>query len=198
MQGASPSDVGRCDASQRLEEDGPGVSGDGNSITWCKGAEMREEKEEPRAAVSPSVCASLWSYFDEQYGNALLTHGADKLSHDAMADLQLQLQLSRSQISRQFDRWRIARRDSGKAHEHSASLHAHRRRAFGADDTLYNRLRTIVHDANFVGRVSTRFPGWPLVANLRCGAWYAPPEAFAATVRFKSTGEVVPLHDWRR
>jgi hypothetical protein len=134
-------------------------------------------------AVTPAVCAALWAHFDERCGTA------DVLPRGEAEELMTRLQLSRSQVARHWDRWRIARRDTSKAHEHSASLHAHRRRAFGADDTLFNRLRTIAHDADFVKRVQLRFPQLPLIANLRCGAWYAPPEAFAATVRFKSTGE---------
>ena len=161
-----------------------------------RGASTGVPGQESRAVVSASVCASLWSFFDERYA-ADLGSGADRLPRDATAEVmsRLKVQLSRSQISRQWDRWRISRRNSNKSHEHAASLHAHRRRAFGADDTLYNRLQTIAHDANFVKRISTRFLQWPMVANLRCGAWYAPPEAFAANVRFKSTGGAMHVRD---
>ncbi len=44
-----------------------------------------------------------------------------------------------------------------------------------------------MHDARFVAEAAERFAGLPLVANLRCGSWYAAPGAFAAAVRFKST-----------
>lgn len=143
-----------------------------------------QKKAAKSPAVTPAVCAAMWAHFDERCGAADVV-----LPRGVAEELMTRLQLSRSQVARQWDRWRIARRDAGKAHEHSASLHAHRRRAFGADDCLFNRLRTIAHDADFVKRVALRFPQLPLIANLRCGAWYAPPEAFAAAVRFKSTGE---------
>lgn len=53
--------------------------------------------------------------------------------------------------------------------------------------TLYNALRSVAEDAAFVAEVAALWPSLPLVANLRCGLWYAPPRAFAATCYFKST-----------
>ena len=53
--------------------------------------------------------------------------------------------------------------------------------------TLYNALRSVAEDAAFVAEVAALWPALPLVANLRCGLWYAPPRAFAATCYFKST-----------
>ncbi|CED84354.1 Initiator tRNA phosphoribosyl-transferase [Phaffia rhodozyma] len=41
---------------------------------------------------------------------------------------------------------------------------------------IYSRLRSIQDDAKFVEEVSLANPSLPLVANLRCGAWYCPPE----------------------
>jgi hypothetical protein len=38
-----------------------------------------------------------------------------------------------------------------------------------------------------VAEVAALWPALPLVANLRCGLWYAPPRAFVATCYFKST-----------
>jgi hypothetical protein len=53
--------------------------------------------------------------------------------------------------------------------------------------TLYNALRSVAEDAAFVAEVAALWPSLPLVANLRCGLWYAPPRAFASTCYFKST-----------
>jgi tRNA A64-2'-O-ribosylphosphate transferase len=50
-----------------------------------------------------------------------------------------------------------------------------------------NALRSIEADAAFVSAVQSAYPWMPLVANLRAGAWYARPEAWAATSYFKST-----------
>ena len=146
--------------------------------------------------ITQTVCIRLWEHFDEHYSCRGSSNVADGTCIDgprsvlSLDDLAEGLQLSRTQVRRQWDRWRVARRQNHcerKAHEHSASLHAHRRRAFGPDDTLYNRLRSISYDARFVAETAARFPHWPLVANLRCGAWYAPPAAFESSVRFKST-----------
>ncbi len=104
-------------------------------------------------SISKAACASLWQHFDKRYGG----EKGDELPREPQLLAAFsELRLSRSQIARQWDRWRIARRDgaSRKAHEHAASLHAHRRRAFGADDTLYNRLHSIIHDARFVEEVA--------------------------------------------
>jgi tRNA A64-2'-O-ribosylphosphate transferase len=143
-------------------------------------------------SITPAALKTLWEFFDAQYGRRDSHSGKitviDVLPRQPVLDEPTsQLQLSRSQVNRQWDRWRTARRDEVKEHKHAASLHAHRRRAFGADDTLYNRLQSISHDARFVSTAAARFAHWPLVANLRCGQWYAPPAAFATTVRFKST-----------
>jgi tRNA A64-2'-O-ribosylphosphate transferase len=41
--------------------------------------------------------------------------------------------------------------------------------------SLYNCVCSIVDDAVFVEELSELWPGVPLIANLRCGAWYVPP-----------------------
>eukprot|EP00055_Hartaetosiga_balthica_P013428 m.68809 g.68809 ORF g.68809 m.68809 type:complete len:508 (+) comp8258_c3_seq1:62-1585(+) len=52
--------------------------------------------------------------------------------------------------------------------------------------SLYNRLRSIEYDLYFVEEVSCKYyPSLPLVANLRCGAWYHPQ--FDEFVHFKSS-----------
>ncbi|KAF3333374.1 hypothetical protein FCM35_KLT01065 [Carex littledalei] len=51
--------------------------------------------------------------------------------------------------------------------------------------SLYNALRSIYEDSAFVAEISGLWPDLPLVANLRCGLWYAP--RFGATCYFKST-----------
>lgn len=53
------------------------------------------------------------------------------------------------------------------------------------DTGLYNRLASIALDAQFVVSLRARFPGAPLLANLRCGGWYAPRPDGAC--HFKST-----------
>uniref|UniRef100_A0A0A9F5I1 Rit1 N-terminal domain-containing protein n=1 Tax=Arundo donax TaxID=35708 RepID=A0A0A9F5I1_ARUDO len=45
------------------------------------------------------------------------------------------------------------------------------------EGTLYNALRSVAEDAAFVTEVAALWPALPLVANLRCGLWYAPPPA---------------------
>ena len=146
----------------------------------CRGSITEEERKQ------------LWVYFDEKYGQynscAGTVTASQSLPREPCLDASsLQNELSRSQINRQWDRWRVARREEAKIHTHAASLHAHKRRAFGADDTLYNRLQSISHDSIFVREAAARFAHWPLVANLRCGAWYAPPSEYATSARFKST-----------
>ena len=39
-------------------------------------------------------------------------------------------------------------------------------------NSLYNCINSIVHDASFVDEVRALYPGLPLLANLRCGLWY--------------------------
>ncbi|KAI9149406.1 2'-O-ribosyl phosphate transferase RIT1 [Paramyrothecium foliicola] len=52
----------------------------------------------------------------------------------------------------------------------------------------HNRLASIRADAAFVSRAAAGLgPGRPLVANERCGSWYVPPAAKAASAYFKST-----------
>ncbi|KZV88964.1 initiator tRNA phosphoribosyl transferase [Exidia glandulosa HHB12029] len=53
---------------------------------------------------------------------------------------------------------------------------------------IYNRLRSIAHDARFVSSVADAYPHYPLLPNLRCGAWYTDPaKATSEPVYFKST-----------
>lgn len=52
---------------------------------------------------------------------------------------------------------------------------------------LYNCLCSVWADAAFVREIAVLYPGLPLLANLRCGLWYAPPAALAGTCYFKST-----------
>ncbi|KAJ2449916.1 tRNA A64-2'-O-ribosylphosphate transferase [Coemansia sp. RSA 2336] len=53
--------------------------------------------------------------------------------------------------------------------------------------SLYNRLRSIDEDAQFVTHVSQLLPAYPVVANERCGVWYVDPQLSARTAYFKST-----------
>ncbi|KAJ1992075.1 tRNA A64-2'-O-ribosylphosphate transferase [Coemansia spiralis] len=55
--------------------------------------------------------------------------------------------------------------------------------------SIYNRLRSIDDDAEFVKYASQNlFPQYPVLANERCGLWYVDPKiAYAQTVYFKST-----------
>ncbi|KAE8229711.1 hypothetical protein CF326_g5313 [Tilletia indica] len=62
-------------------------------------------------------------------------------------------------------------------------LHKERRRR---ERDLFNRLWSIKHDAEFVSKVADALD-LPLVANLRCGAWYTAPRQTRATCYFKST-----------
>ncbi|KAK7472369.1 tRNA A64-2'-O-ribosylphosphate transferase [Stygiomarasmius scandens] len=40
---------------------------------------------------------------------------------------------------------------------------------------IYNRLHSIEKDIEFVNQVHAAYPQYPLLPNLRCGAWYADP-----------------------
>lgn len=51
--------------------------------------------------------------------------------------------------------------------------------------SLYNSLLSIHEDSIFVSEISQLWPELPLVANLRCGLWYA--KKFYANCYFKST-----------
>lgn len=55
------------------------------------------------------------------------------------------------------------------------------------EHSLYNALRSIYHDALFVSEIAHLWPRLPLLANLRCGLWYAHPDQFHGTAYFKST-----------
>ncbi|KAH7425233.1 hypothetical protein KP509_11G045500 [Ceratopteris richardii] len=52
-------------------------------------------------------------------------------------------------------------------------------------NSLYNSLRSIYQDSQFVGEIRALWPELPMLANLRCGLWYAP--SFHSTCYFKST-----------
>ncbi|CAN6441300.1 unnamed protein product [Victoria cruziana] len=54
-----------------------------------------------------------------------------------------------------------------------------------SDRSLYNALRSIYEDSLFVREIAGLWPDLPVVANLRCGLWYAP--FFNSTCYFKST-----------
>ncbi|GAX78930.1 hypothetical protein CEUSTIGMA_g6369.t1 [Chlamydomonas eustigma] len=43
-------------------------------------------------------------------------------------------------------------------------------------NSLFNCLNSIVHDAEFVDEVKNLYPSLPLLANLRCGLWYVRPD----------------------
>lgn len=71
--------------------------------------------------------------------------------------------------------------------EESAQLSIYRaaRSIKKRDNTLYNALRSIYEDSIFVREIAQLWPELPLLANLRCGLWYAPK--FHSTCYFKST-----------
>ncbi|KAI0250087.1 initiator tRNA phosphoribosyl transferase-domain-containing protein [Lactifluus subvellereus] len=54
---------------------------------------------------------------------------------------------------------------------------------------IYNRLHSIEADIAFVNEVRTAYPTFPLIPNLRCGAWYTDPTIAHPTAHayFKST-----------
>ncbi|KIK69011.1 hypothetical protein GYMLUDRAFT_236879 [Collybiopsis luxurians FD-317 M1] len=53
---------------------------------------------------------------------------------------------------------------------------------------IFNRLKSIQEDINFVNQVHYHYPEFPLLPNLRCGAWYTDPSLAAPhPVYFKST-----------
>lgn len=54
---------------------------------------------------------------------------------------------------------------------------------------LFNCIASIVYDYQFVQEIAANFSAYPLIANLRCGLWYAPRPTIAtvATCYFKST-----------
>lgn len=60
---------------------------------------------------------------------------------------------------------------------------------------IASRLLSIRHDVLFVDAVVDAFYPLPLVANLRCGAWYTRPERTVGTAYFKSTDG--HMHQWQ-
>ncbi|KAL6603927.1 hypothetical protein ACP70R_044288 [Stipagrostis hirtigluma subsp. patula] len=76
---------------------------------------------------------------------------------------------------------------SAEAAAGTLSIYKAARRIKRRESTLYNALRSVADDAAFVAEIAALWPALPLVANLRCGLWYAPPRAFTATCYFKST-----------
>ncbi|KAF7732014.1 hypothetical protein EC973_007119 [Apophysomyces ossiformis] len=62
---------------------------------------------------------------------------------------------------------------------------------------IYNRLKSIEEDAEFVNEVSAVFPKFALVANERCGSWYIDPtERQVFSAYFKSTDGHMGLWDF--
>ncbi|PKI85503.1 hypothetical protein MVES_000454 [Malassezia vespertilionis] len=59
---------------------------------------------------------------------------------------------------------------------------------------LWNRVWSIHYDACFVNAVCDTYFPLPLVANMRCGAWYTSPERVQSTSYFKSTDG--HMHQW--
>lgn len=59
---------------------------------------------------------------------------------------------------------------------------------------VWSRLASIAHDAQYVEDVRGACYPLPLVANLRCGAWYTDPAHLASTSYFKSTDG--HMHQW--
>ncbi|CAK7240212.1 MAG: tRNA A64-2'-O-ribosylphosphate transferase [Sporothrix thermara] len=53
--------------------------------------------------------------------------------------------------------------------------------------SITHRLRSIGRDAAFVADVAAHYPGFPVVANERCGSWYVPPAQKGGSAYFKST-----------
>jgi len=53
------------------------------------------------------------------------------------------------------------------------------------EHSLYNALRSIYQDSLFVTEIAHLWPRLPLLANLRCGLWYA--SHFHGACYFKST-----------
>ena len=50
---------------------------------------------------------------------------------------------------------------------------------------LYNCINSVIEDVIFVKEIASIYPSLSLIANLRCGLWYAPD--CAGTCYFKST-----------
>ncbi|KDN48851.1 initiator tRNA phosphoribosyl transferase [Tilletiaria anomala UBC 951] len=50
-----------------------------------------------------------------------------------------------------------------------------------------NRLHSIHQDSLFVRQIAKKYPRLALIANLRCGAWYTPPDLTSGCSYFKST-----------
>ncbi|CAK7220685.1 tRNA A64-2'-O-ribosylphosphate transferase [Sporothrix curviconia] len=53
--------------------------------------------------------------------------------------------------------------------------------------SITHRLRSIGRDAAFVADVAAHYPGFPVVANERCGSWYVKPTQKGGSAYFKST-----------
>ena len=75
--------------------------------------------------------------------------------------------------------------------ELNASLHQHKsiskvlRSLKRQEVGLYNCICSVLADTAFIKEIASLHPDLPLIANLRCGLWYAPHRA--GTCYFKST-----------
>lgn len=67
----------------------------------------------------------------------------------------------------------------------SESIYKVARRIKQCDNSLYNALRSVHEDSGFVAEIRALWPELPVLANLRCGLWYAPK--FDGLCYFKST-----------
>eukprot|EP00899_Mesostigma_viride_P012214 jgi/Mesvir1/20994/Mv08055-RA.1 len=67
----------------------------------------------------------------------------------------------------------------------SCSIYKLSRTIKALEQTAYNMLRSIYEDSSFVAEIHQLYPSLPLIANLRCGRWYAP--SFTDYCYFKST-----------
>eukprot|EP00884_Botryococcus_braunii_P013654 jgi/Botrbrau1/2228/Bobra.101_2s0056.1 len=65
------------------------------------------------------------------------------------------------------------------------SIHKLARQIRRLDHSLYNCVLSIIDDTKFVREIAGLYPGLPVFANLRCGAWYVPHCSY--TCYFKST-----------
>lgn len=82
--------------------------------------------------------------------------------------------------------WMMAEEASSTLHSAmSENIYRVSRRIKRTEQTVYNALRSIYEDSLFVLEIQHLWMDMPLLANLRCGLWYAPK--FDGTCYFKST-----------
>ena len=70
---------------------------------------------------------------------------------------------------------------------HTRTLQSLQRAVRSSQHSIHNRLLSIQDDIAFLHSILPLYPPYPLLPNLRCGAWYTPPGLTSRSAYFKSS-----------